>query len=622
MDVHVPSTPARLRVTPTMVDDFLCDPVLGAYILFRVTLDAFQCSALRTLWWVPDVIHTSGFGTGKTFIDWLFVNLRLCIIGDQWAWIYYQSFESGKQIFWPYYERFNSRTAPLFAAQLGKMDEEGNADGKDNKKGPGSYTQHFKNGGKVVMPAPGWFSSGKSQAGLTFNIALVDEWTKIETMKPTENRDMVGGIDQQVVGRTRRACYNQFHRLWCNRRVYSATAESPQHAAFKRVRTFQREIAKGNPDFAIIRYDFKDFSNRPSHTGKPFKEEIPNWQVILNHKRMFTRAHSLREDHGIWARETAGWYSEAALQRCVTAGIAAGTEVETFRGTRPDTERVMYFLGGDPAPAETRRADDGALACLRARPKPGLGAEPTSNPGDWLAEFVWAYRVRGVHALKRPDREGMFIAETTRHWSGLIHGKHRQFNFQGILLDPNGAGAFIYPELKQTKQLLFGTETEVTPICTLEDISTGIAHFILNLFRRRDAGVQQLWPILQGDDNLIDGAHMQLQQAVEHALVLFPKSFNERPREETIGWPVEKQWALKNLDAARQQMINIQVVTKDDGSWAMTGNNAKQFMAAGKKDLAYACLFAYVRFLIWLKMGELEFSGGGAGEQGFYIMKP
>jgi hypothetical protein len=45
------------------------------------------------------------------------------------------------------------------------------------------------------------------------------------------------------------------------------------------------------------------------------------------------------------------------------------------------------------------------------------------------------------------------------------------------------------------------------------------------------------------------------------------------------------------------------------------------YRGAGKKDLAYARIYAYVRFLVWLRMGELEFSAEGEdGGQGYYVM--
>lgn len=631
-----------------MVEDFLCDPVLGVEVFFKAKLDAFQKSALRMFWWVPDVIDSSGFGTGKTFRGWLWANLRCSIIEDQWIWIYYQTFESGKQIFWPYYEQFNLRTSPLFSAQLGKVDQFGDDDGKDNKKGPAAFIQHFKNGSKIVMPAPGWFNSAKSQAGLTFNAAYMDEWTKVETMKPAENKDMVGGIDQQVIGRVRRQSFNQFHPLWGNHRKYSATAESPSHPAYKRYRMFQKEIARGNPNYAVLRYDYKDFSNLTSHSGKPFKEQIPDWKTIKNHKAMYTRAHSLREDHGIWARETAGWFSESALQRCVAAGIAQGTEIETARGQRSEVggqrpeargqvmakEKAYYFLGVDPAPAQSKKADDGGLAILKvtrkdlsgqgndpAGARPGQEHEeldelPSNNPSDWKKELVWAYRVRGE--TKRALDEGIFLAETTSRWSGLIHWKHSLFGLSGIGLDPQagGAGGLIAADMSKTRQWILGAERDVVPICALGDVTSGVGSFILTMFKRSDPGIKALWPMLQGDDNLIDALMMVFQQEIEQASVLFPKPFNERPREETMNWPKEKSWALKNLDAARKQFENIQVVTRDDGMWAVTGHGAKQYVAAGKKDLAYAILMAYLRFLVWLKMNEMDFSGEGEGEDG------
>lgn len=58
-----------------------------------------------------------------------------------------------------------------------------------------------------------------------------------------------------------------------------------------------------------------------------------------------------------------------------------------------------------------------------------------------------------------------------------------------------------------------------------------------------------------------------------------------------------------------------------DGTSALTGNSAKQFLAGGKKDLAYARIYACVRFLVWLKLGELEYACGRGEETGYYVIK-
>jgi|GEM_PF-1182268 len=620
MNVVVSSTPKHLKVTPTMVDDFLIDPVLGVSVIFKMKLDAFQAARLRYYWWIPDLIDSSGFGTGKSLVFWLFMNLRSVIIGDQWCCAYYQTFEAGKQIFWPYYTDFHPARAPIFNAQLGSIDTDGDVSGKDNKKGPACYTQNFKNGSKVLLPAPNWIQDAKSQAGLTLNVVGIDEWTKVESM--TRKNDArfssasgasVGGINQQILGRVRRACFNQHHPLWGNHRLFMATAESTLHAGYARYQVFQQEIAKGNPYYATISFSFKDFSNLKSHTGKPFKDQIPDWKTIKSMKAQFTRAHFLREVLGVWARETQGLYSEAALDRCVANGLANNLEPECVRMvTKDKNELVYYFLGIDPAPALRKTADDGALVVLRVRPKPGLGRAPTGNVGDWLAEFVWAYRVRGDKRALKED--SVYVAETTREWSGHVHRKHLHFGFTGLCLDPQGGGQHIMTELNKSRQLIEGVETEVTPIASLDDTGSGIAQYILTMFRAQDPTIRNLWPILSGVDNLYDAMHRAFEEAIEHGIVSFPLPFNERPSSTTEGWEVEKKWALKNLDAARLQLSNIQVLTRDDGTLALTRNNARQFSASGKKDLAYACIYAYIRFLAWLKMGEMDLENETQGD--------
>ena len=135
----------HLQVTPTMVDDFLIDPVMGAYVIMGIKLDVFQAARLRLMWWTPNVIDSSGFGTGKSLGIWVFFNLRATIIGDQHLCIYYQTFQSAKDIFWPYYRTFDRRRAPIFDAQLGKLDAEGDIlhNPADDRAGSNSETGHF-----------------------------------------------------------------------------------------------------------------------------------------------------------------------------------------------------------------------------------------------------------------------------------------------------------------------------------------------------------------------------------------------------------------------------------------------------------------------------------------------
>src|ERR1700709_896685 len=103
LNIHTPSTPGHLKITPTMVDDFLIDPVLAARVLLSITFDEFPPAAFRLPWWVPNVIDESGFGTGKSLRLWAVMQLRCMLMEDQWCCAYYQTFEAGKSIFWPNY---------------------------------------------------------------------------------------------------------------------------------------------------------------------------------------------------------------------------------------------------------------------------------------------------------------------------------------------------------------------------------------------------------------------------------------------------------------------------------------------------------------------------------------
>jgi hypothetical protein len=290
----------------------------------------------------------------------------------------------------------------------------------------------------------------------------------------------------------------------------------------------------------------------------------------------------------------------------------------------------FFFLGGDPAPGQSKRADDGALAVGCARPRAGIET-PTKNLSDWQFHYVWAYVLRGKSA---------------REWSGFIHLKHRHFGFSGMLIDPQGGGQWVNLELAKSKQLIMGVETDVTPIVDMENIHVVNGQMMLCMYRRRDPGIRILWPHLAGDDNLYEAMHIVMQEAVEHQIVTFPKpiaqrEFNrsESPKCEDLtdpadprilkadmanraaggsldGWEEERRWALINLDAGREQLVKVQVATREDGNYLVTGNGAKTFSATGRKDIAYAMIFAYVRFLVWLHMDGPDFAVTGK-EQGY-----
>jgi len=263
-----------------------------------------------------------------------------------------------------------------------------------------------------------------------------------------------------------------------------------------------------------------------------------------------------------------------------------------------------YFLGIDPAPSLNSKADDGVIVAARARPRPGVCDLLEVQPGvfapvnrewfsdrkeDWWVEFVYAYRCRAMSADQ---------------WSGKIHQVQQRFAPQNILLDPNGGGSWIAAKLRDTSQVVAGIPSECQPIALVTDQLPN-ARQILYYLKRGDPGIESLWPKLADDAGPYDGAHTEFQAAIEHQRILFPVPWGELPGE---GRPDpqmgEAKWSRWLMTEGASQLVNIQVVTDEAGQWKLTGKGSfRSFYSTDRKDIAYAMMFAYVAFLIWLKRG-------------------
>jgi hypothetical protein len=282
-----------------------------------------------------------------------------------------------------------------------------------------------------------------------------------------------------------------------------------------------------------------------------------------------------------------------------------GTEGSAPAASRPALdEHQFFFLGVDAAPSESHRSDDGALTVGRATPKGAYGEEArnvrlTGHPGDWYFDYVHARRL--THKEKA----------SARQYSGIIHQWHRAFRFEKIMADPGGGGTFVKRELAGPKQLINGAEADARPICDLVDgpklVTSG--DFILHMYKRGDPGIEMLWPNLAGDDLLNDAAYSEMKTAVETAGVAWPGDVADwliDRREEYARWPTEQQWALKNLQASVSQFNGLILTTRPDGLELRTRRGARQFEAAGKKDLLSSGMYCYLAFLVWLRMGDWE----------------
>jgi hypothetical protein len=316
-----------------------------------------------------------------------------------------------------------------------------------------------------------------------------------------------------------------------------------------------------------------------------------------------SRASYLQEALGIWSDNGKAFYAQEYIDNAYRYGMDRRVTPVT---SRPDdyfaqkNNQCYYFMGADPAKADTAKADDGALVILRATPK----ADKTSNePRDWNLDFVWAYRVRKADAPQ---------------WAGIIHKKVEHFRLDGIMLDPGGGGMWIRPELKKSKQVIEGIERDVIPIACPEDEpempTTG--KFILSMFKIMDTCVQRAWGSMQlaNIDNLYDVIHSEFQEAWALGLFSLPPKVRDMPRSEVATWSAEKLDASNLIDLMAKQITSINVKTDENGGTKFTKNGAKQFVCKGKKDFAYAAMYSYAKFLTWLREHDDELSLQGEDE--------
>lgn len=600
LNILTPAVPKRWQITEGMLQDFIEDPVLGVKVMFGEDMDIFQRVRMKIFWTVPRVIDSSGLSSAKTKCLWWVSNLRCLLISDHVAGVYYQTFSQGQGTYWKYYAEV-ARKSAIFRHHLGVMNAENTEQkGKAQVRGPSCWTCSYKNASMVMMPAPGFLQDSKSQASIRLNDLYIDEWTKIESTG-TE------GIDNQLIGRATRACFNQHHRFWCNKHIFLGTAEDSMHPANERKQTFDRQIAAGSPDYATPSFSFKDYSDRimPKTGGLTYREKLREVKVMRDMKINKSKGGYLQEALGFWSKNGKVLYNGEFFERAYDTGLQRGARVLCQKADdwshADKRNEIRWFLGADPAKADQAKADDGALVLLRAEPKV---AQPV-NVTDWKLDFVWAYKVRKADGPQ---------------WAAIIHRKDGAFNFDQIVMDPGGGGNWIRPELRKPKQIIGDQEVTVTPIACIEDEADlpVFGKFTLSMFRLKDVKVEGMWGHmnLKATDNLIDVAHQEFCDAWDRGHFGLPPKVKDVPKEVVAGWTDERRWAGHLLEIMVKQLQAINVLTTPEGGTYRSKNGARSFSAKGRKDFAYAAMFAYVAFLVWFKGNADDFKRSDEDEEG------
>jgi hypothetical protein len=592
MDILVPSVPARLKITQTLIEDVICNPVIGARHIMNLNLDVFQRVRLKICWNTPRVMDTSGFSSAKSFNMWIVSNLRALLFREHAVAVYYPKFENTKQIYYIYYNKVASR-APIFRAQLGRLTEEGidsqtGGVTKASNKGTSCWVMNYLNGSKVMMPAPGFSLGARTSAGYRFNDLNIDEWTKVEQMSKE-----LDGIDDQLIGRTTKGSWNQLHPILGNHHLFLATAEDDvMHPAHERYESYMDEVRAGNPDYFVFGFCFKDHSNL-KFENDTFSGILRNEAALKDMKKNKTKEGYLAEGIGVWGRNKKGLYTSEMIKHCHEVGVRDNARIICSRREDPQGDKAKYFLGIDPAKADNKKADDGALVSLRALP---LTDELTNDVSNYKLSWNYAYRVRRADAGQ---------------WGGIIHQKHQQFGFSGMMLDPGGGGIWNRPELAKSHQMIRGARTSVRPLACVEDEQEMLVagEFILSIFKPKDVTIVRAYGDMdmKQQDNLTDLAHEEMCEGLARGIGFPPppkRGTDERYTTE------EQVMAARLVEMIGTELLAIFYKTESDGMTHHNKHGAREFSSKRRKDFAYAALMAYLRFLMWVKSGSDDLKVG------------
>ncbi len=557
------------------IEQFFFDPVMAARVLMGAKLDVFQACRLRTYWFVPWVIDSSGVGTGKSEIQFIYANLRCILFPNHIAAVYFPNFQTGKDVFWPKFEAYEEKSATFcaqFPSGARKQDE-----AKANLRNPGAWIRSYKNGSKLFILPGDFKGDSKNQASRDFNTIVVDEWLRCE--------DMGDGLDRQIIDRARRASYNQRHPIWANHVKLLGHAGSMQDKGYRRFKGFRQKIRDGSSAHALISFCFRDYS-------KPYQKYL-NTSLKETQQASMSRDAFRRQWLGIWAVDGENYYPMAIVMLARRCSIV------------PMTKRIhpkeVFVLGKDVAPPGSVHADFCAWVVLRIVELFAHQDRATLEKDGrfYHLSFVFAHMLRNRRASQL---------------AAITHQLHLNFGFSVITLDPGGGGLWVLPELRESKQLLHGIEKRVTPLTTRNDPLQMMRQPIVSLFKRGgdfDGLIEQGYRT--GDEGFIERSHMLFRDAWYGRQFLYPARVQDRAREQMQGWSRERMFAQHFLDMTAKQVAAVRQLRRPDGTKLVSGRGFGLFEAKGKKDLAYAALYAFMGGLLWMQDQDFRSAANAGG---------
>ena len=574
-----------LTLKDSWITEFIRDPVMAAYVIMGVEMDAFQAVRFRTKWFVPRVIDSSGVSVGKSEENFWLACLWSILLTNPPPYpgrivsVYYQTLDVARDVFWEKWSKY-IELSPLLRNQLLPT-----ARGKWGSTSEGFLQMRFRNGNQVQCPAGDFINDSKNQASKRFTTLIVDEAPEIDKMGK--------GLNKQLLSRATAAVFNKNHPVWTNHVVLSGHAEDPgSHPFWARIKQYRKLIRDGSQRHALVTSCYADYSEK-------FAAHRPDEEVKEN-REILTLAEFRQQWWGLWVYGTKDWYPSKNMAECISKLIKPLMKAEPGEW--------LYVLGWDTAPGLTRKSDFNYGTVMGVR-------RVVLQPGESSRGYL-RIPERGLFEVKPVYAVGSH-GEGTDELAGVIHKLHQLFGFSMIVMDPGGGGAWIYKKLRENQQYIDGEWQTVRGLCTVDDTSEyPQADPVVALFSRGEFRLEHLWDAraMAGDEGIVESAHTEFSRAFE------TNSLRWTPREEDLDMSYvqsltrEEREVLTSLEHVYQQVGKVKVVVDSSDKPKMTARGFRRFSSTGKKDAAYSALYAYMGILAVLKNPEEAPFGEGEAD--------
>lgn len=568
------------RVTATMVEDMLFDPILASKVLLNLRIPPHEELRILAMWVTHLMSDDSGFSTGKSFTHAIISALRSILMSGRISGILSGTFRQGQLIFQNFDRWYESSS--IFRNCIKHY---------NNKPrlvhGGGLWQATYINGSETRVLPPNFAEESVNLRSERWHDGYFDEWVVYKNLS---------SLTSTIFGRVTATNEHRDCPVRQNHIHLSSTPGFEHQPPYNLIKKIQANTEK-EPE------NYKRFTCNYRHVPRKKKWEfLVNLRVIHSMQTMNPPGIVKSEIDGFWQKDSMSYYSSGTITDCrpknLTALLGRMSQYDVYLAA------FDYARGGGEQ--NQGSADDFSVTVLRV-------PDGMRLPKESMDATV------AVHAFTR-----RYNNISSKNAAGVIHEIDQAFGLSMIMYDPGGGGLFVKDDLKSPEQSIKGVDQAVVPLIEMQDNSGTIGRRILVPFKRGQFHIDLMWGKMSSDSVLVNMMHSKFKAAMEAEL----KRIMLAPPWE--GWDQfggNREWdpdsmrellskhqgmselnrAKAEMDLAVSQLIQVDVERDENGVPKVDRHNMMRFGSKFKKDSAYSLIYAYTVFLVWCHMSKMGF---------------